>query len=187
MLIETIRNKEVTYVNPNQAKKNGSQFNAMLDDVLLLFDDLVLLWMVHLGSRDAGGYSGVQRANTVSTPCELLQKLQLSSLTVRWVLLPCKQTTSTHHLIYVGYLQLVHMLWPTHLPRLDWRFGLTYMSLLHSTIHLRMDTRHSKPFLRRLSSCDHDKKDSPASHSTTLQAAALPYMIVHEAHSLKPG
>lgn len=61
-------------LNPNQAEKNGSQFNAMLDDVLLLFDDLVLLRMVRLGSRDAGGYSGVQRANTVSTPCELLQK-----------------------------------------------------------------------------------------------------------------
>lgn len=47
-------------VNLNQAeKKRSSQFNAMLDDVFLLLDDLVLLRMVSLGNWDAGGDGGV--------------------------------------------------------------------------------------------------------------------------------
>lgn len=59
----------------------GSQFDAMLDDVLLLFDDLVLLGVVGLGQRHAGGHGGVQRADAVSTSSQRLWELQLSTVT----------------------------------------------------------------------------------------------------------
>lgn len=48
---------------------------------------------------------------------------------------------------------------PAVLPRLVWELGLTYWSLLHSTIHFRMDTRHSKPFFLRVSSYTPNRND----------------------------
>lgn len=45
----------------------SSQIDALLDDLLLLFDDLVLLRVIGLGGGDAG-VGGVQRADAVSTP-----------------------------------------------------------------------------------------------------------------------
>ena len=44
------------------------------------------------------------------------------------------------------------------LPRLVWELGLTYWSLLHSTMHFRMDTRHSRPFFLRVSSYGPQRK-----------------------------
>lgn len=65
----------------------------MLDDVLLLFDDLVLLRVVRLGNRDAGGDGRVQRADAIPTSNQLLWELQLSSLSIRRMLLACKHIT----------------------------------------------------------------------------------------------
>lgn len=41
-------------------QKSRSQFDAVLDDVLLLLDDLVLLWVVGLRGGHAGRHGGVQ-------------------------------------------------------------------------------------------------------------------------------
>lgn len=65
----------------------------MLNDVLLLFDDLVLLRVVGLGDRDAGGDGGVQRADAVPSSHQLLRELQLSSLAVGRMLLACTHTS----------------------------------------------------------------------------------------------
>lgn len=38
------------------------------------------------------------------------------------------------------------------LPSVVWELGFTYWSLLHSTMHFRIDTKHSNPFFLRLNS-----------------------------------
>jgi len=70
----------------------NSQFDAVLNDVLLLFDNLILLRMICLG-RGGAGNGGVQRADAVSTARQLLWKFELCSLAVRWMLLTWNQNT----------------------------------------------------------------------------------------------
>lgn len=63
-----------------------SQVNPMFDDVLLLFNDLVLFWVIRLGNGNTGGDGGVQRADAVASSNQLLWELQLSPV-VRGMLL----------------------------------------------------------------------------------------------------
>lgn len=44
----------------------GSQLDAMFNDVLLLLDDLILVWKVRVRSSQAAGQAGVQRAEAVA-------------------------------------------------------------------------------------------------------------------------
>jgi len=60
--------------------ERGSQLDAVLDDVLLLLDDLVLLGVAGLRRRHAGGDGGVQRADAVSAPGRRLGELQLGAV-----------------------------------------------------------------------------------------------------------
>lgn len=77
-------------LNHKQAEKKSSQFNAVLNDVLLLFYDLVLLWVVCLGYSNTGRDGRIQRADAVPTSRQLLWELQLGPLAIRRMLLTCK-------------------------------------------------------------------------------------------------
>lgn len=63
----------------------------MFNDVLLLLDDLVLLRKVCVGSRQAGGHAGVQRADAVAPAWGQLREPQHSCLSghLRVILLTC--------------------------------------------------------------------------------------------------
>lgn len=54
--LSPLSDKTLSSIN-HAGMRRCSQFNAMLNDVLLLFDDLILLRMIRLGSRNAGGHS----------------------------------------------------------------------------------------------------------------------------------
>ncbi len=128
-------------------KKDILQLNAMLDDVFLLLDDLILLGVIQLNSRR---HSGVQRAHTISARGKILMELPIRTVTLRWTFLTCRATQSR---LSVLMIQMIKTDLSVVLPRLACRLGLTYMSLLHSTMHFKMDTRHSSPFFLKLSSC----------------------------------
>ena len=74
----------------------GLQLDAVLDDVLLLLDDLVLLRVVGVaGGGVAGGHGGVQGADAVPPPRQVVRELQLRPLALRRPLLACGHMTAT--------------------------------------------------------------------------------------------
>ena len=74
----------------------GLQLDAVLDDVLLLLDDLVLLGVVRVaGGGVAGGHGGVQGADAVPPPRQVVRELQLRPLALRRPLLACGHMTVT--------------------------------------------------------------------------------------------
>ena len=60
-----------------------SQFDAVLNDVLLLLHDLVLLGVVRVAGGVAGGDGGVQGADAVPPPRQVVWELQLCPLALR--------------------------------------------------------------------------------------------------------
>lgn len=116
--------------------KWDSQFDAMLNDVLLLFYNLILLWMICLGNWDAGWDCGVQWADAVSTSCQLLWQLQLSSLIIRRMLLAWKQITKkNNNYFWVDFLLTSALLtyYLTLHTHPGWPEGLDWHTCLCST------------------------------------------------------
>ena len=93
----------------------------------------------------------VEDSNCASKPFDPPQRSRQNGALEEWLnsfpqdLNPTQWHTCSHQ--PQGNWSLVSLL-----PRLVWELGLTYWSLLHSTIHFKMDTRHSRPFFLRVNS-----------------------------------
>lgn len=63
------------------------QLNAVLNNLFLLFDDLILFRVVRLGSLNVGGHGRVLRADTVSARGQVFGEFSFYSLSFSLMLL----------------------------------------------------------------------------------------------------
>lgn len=59
----------------------------MLDNLFLLFDDLILFRVIWMGLLNTGRYGGVQRAHTISARGQVIRELSICTVTLCWTLL----------------------------------------------------------------------------------------------------
>lgn len=68
-------------------RKADLQLNAVLNNLFLLFDNLILFRVIRLGSLNAGGHGRVLRANTVSARGQVFREFSFYSLSLSLMLL----------------------------------------------------------------------------------------------------
>lgn len=67
----------------------------MLDNLFLLFDDLILFRVIWMSLLNTGRYGGVQRAHAVSARGQVIRELSIGTVTLCWTLLTYNITRIT--------------------------------------------------------------------------------------------